>query len=450
MNEIAYAHEEDEMASSAPDDGSAGATGPSAVAERTPVRAILAAGIGNVIEWYDFAVYGYLATVIGALFFPTASEQLLLSFATFGVGFVMRPVGSIVLGHVGDRVGRRTALVFTIVVMGVSTTLIGVLPTYAVIGVWAPVLLVVLRLLQGLSAGGEWGGSASFMVEYARSDRRGFIGSWQQFTIVTALLLGAAAGTAVSGALSQDALYAWGWRIPFLAGFLVIPVGLYLRWRIPDTPKFRELKQERQVERAPLLTMVRSYWRDILRAFGFTVVWTVAYYIFLTYLPTYLETEVGLSKTFSLAATMIELAFMALLVPFAGLLSDRLGRRKLPLMISCGLFIVLPLPLFAVAGASSAAVIVIVLVFAASLALFSGPGPAAIAELFSTEVRYSALSIPYNIAVALFGGFAPFIATLLIQTTGSRLAPTFYVMAAAVVSLLTIATFRETGREALR
>lgn len=431
-------------------DATSAATAATGVNERTPVRAILAAGIGNVIEWYDFAVYGYLASVIGALFFPTGSAQLLLSFATFGVGFVMRPVGSIVMGHVGDRFGRRTALVFTIVIMGVSTTLIGVLPTYAVIGIWAPILLVVLRLAQGLSAGGEWGGSASFMVEYARSDRRGYIGSWQQFTIVTALLLGASVGTAVSGLLSQEALYAWGWRVPFLVGFLVIPVGLYLRLRIPDTPKFRELSEQGRVERAPLLTMFRSFWRDILRAFGFTIVWTVAYYIYLTYLPTYLETEVGLSKTFSLAATMTELAFMALLVPFAGLLSDRLGRRKPLLLISCVLFIVLPYPMFAVVGGSGAAVIVVVLVSAASLALFSGPGPAAIAELFSTRVRYSALSIPYNIAVALFGGFAPFIATLLIQSTGSRLAPTFYVMAAAVVSLITIATFRETGREALR
>lgn len=438
------------MASSTPGEAGAATAAGAEVAERTPVRAVLAAGIGNVIEWYDFAVYGYLATVIGALFFPEGSAQLLLAFATFGVGFFMRPVGSVLLGHVGDRVGRRTALVFTVLVMGVSTTLIGVIPTYAAIGIWAPVLLVVLRLLQGLSAGGEWGGSASFMVEYARSDRRGFIGSWQQFTIVIALLLGAGVGAAVSALLSEDALYGWGWRIPFLVGFLVIPVGLYLRWRIPDTPKFRELSEQGQVERAPLVTMVRSFWPDILRAFGFTIVWTVAYYIYLTYLPTYLETEVGLSKTFSLTATMIELAFMALLVPFAGLLSDRLGRRKVLLLVSCGLFIVLPYPLFAVMGTSPAAVIAIVLVFAASLALFSGPGPAAIAELFSTRVRYSALSIPYNIAVALFGGFAPFIATLLIQSTGSKLAPTFYVMAAAVVSLLTIMTFRETGREALR
>ncbi|MGH3098927.1 MAG: MFS transporter [Streptosporangiales bacterium] len=417
---------------------------------RTPLRAIFAGAVGNVIEWYDFSVYGYLAVVISAVFFPTGSTQLLLTFATFGVGFVMRPVGAIVLGHFGDRLGRNKALMFTVVLMAVSTFLIGVIPSYATIGIWAPIILLILRLLQGLSAGGEWGGSASFMVEYARQDRRGFIGSWQQFTIVVSLLLGAAVGTAVTGLLSHDALYSWGWRVPFLAGIIVGPVGLYLRYGIPDTPKFRELDAKGKVERAPLLETFRSFWRDILRAFGFTIVWTVAYYIYLTYLPTYLETEVGLSKTFSLIATMVELAFMAILVPFMGLLSDRIGRKPM-LLTSCALFIVLPFPLFVAVGASKVAVILVVLAFAASLAIFSGPGPAAIAELFATNVRYSALSIPYNIATAAFGGFAPFIATLLISVSGGqRLAPTFYVIAAAVVSLLTVLTFKERSREELR
>lgn len=417
--------------------------------ERTPLKAVLAGAVGNVIEWYDFSVYGYLAVVISAVFFPASSTKLLLTFATFGVGFFMRPIGAIVLGHFGDRLGRNRALMFTVVLMALSTFLIGVIPGYATIGVWAPIILVILRLLQGLSAGGEWGGSASFMVEYARPDRRGFIGSWQQFTIVVSLLIGAGVGTAVTGLLSHDALYSWGWRVPFLAGIIVGPIGLYLRYGIPDTPKFRDLDAKGKVERAPLVATFGSFWRDILRAFGFTIVWTVAYYIYLTYLPTYLETEVGLSKTFSLIATMIELAFMALLVPFMGLLSDHIGRKGM-LLTSCALFIVLPYPLFVVVGASTAVVIVVVLAFGASLAIFSGPGPAAIAELFATNVRYSALSIPYNVATAVFGGFAPFIATLLISVTGQRLAPTFYVIAAAIVSLLTILTFRETGREELR
>lgn len=415
----------------------------------TPTKAVLAGAVGNVIEWYDFSVYGYLAVVISANFFPMGSTQLLLTFATFGVGFVMRPLGSVVMGHVGDRVGRNAALMVTVVVMAVATFLIGVLPTYAAIGIWAPICLLVLRLLQGLSAGGEWGGSASFLVEYAHPDRRGLVGSWQQFTIVISLLLGAGVGTAVTGLVSHDALYAWGWRIPFLAGIVVAPVGVYLRLSIPDTPKFRELHQAGRVEKAPLIAVFRSHWKDILRAFGLTVVWTVAYYIFLTYLPTYLETEVGLSQTLSLAATMIELAFMALLVPFMGLLSDHIGRKRM-LMASCVLFVVLPWPLFVAMGGSYTVVTVVVLVFAFCLAIFSGPGPAAISELFTTEVRYSALSIPYNVATALFGGFAPFIATLLINVTGQRLAPTYYVMAAALVSLLTVATFRETSTEELR
>lgn len=416
---------------------------------RTPLKPILAAAAGNVMEWYDFAVYAYLAVVISELFFPVGSTQLLLTFATFGVGFVMRPIGAIVLGHIGDRAGRRVALMLTIVLMGVSTFLIGVIPTYAVIGIWAPILLVVFRLLQGLSAGGEWGGSAAFMVEYARPDRRGFIGSWQQVTVLLGFLIGAGAGTAVTSLLSRDELHSWGWRIPFLLGIAIVPIGLYLRFRTPDTPKFQELTKADQVERAPLKTVFLTYWVDILRAFGFTMVWATAYYIFLAYLPTYLQTEIGLSAGFAQAVTLIEIACVALLAPFLGLLSDHVGRKVL-LITSCALFIVLPFPLVAAMGGSNVGVIIIVLAFAASLALFSGPGPAAIVELFHTKVRYSALSIPYNISTALFGGFGPFIAAFLIQATGNRLAFTFYVIAAAVVSLLTILTFRETSREALR
>ncbi|MGH7918769.1 MAG: MFS transporter [Candidatus Dormibacteraceae bacterium] len=408
---------------------------------------MVAGAVGNVIEWYDFGVYGYLAVVISSVFFSAGSTQLLLTFATFGVGFFMRPIGSIVIGHFGDRFGRRPALMFTVLVMAISTCLVGLIPSYATIGVWAPVALVIVRLIQGFSAGGEWGGSASFLVEYAKR-RRGFIGSWQQFSIVLSILIAAGVGAAVS-LLPHDALYSWGWRIPFLVGIIAAPVGVYLRYGVPDTPKYQEVQRTRTVERAPLVEIFRTEWRTILKAFGFTIVWTVAYYIYLTYLPTYLETEVGFSKASALIVTVIEVAFLCLLIPFMGALSDRVGRKPM-LLASCILFIILPYPLFVVVGVSFPVTIIIALVFAASISLFSGPGPAAIAELFPTRVRYSALSIPYNIATAIFGGFAPFIATLLITLTGQRLSPTFYVIAAAIVSFLTILTFRETAREALR
>jgi MHS family proline/betaine transporter-like MFS transporter len=410
--------------------------------------AVVAGAIGNVIEWYDFGIYAYLATVISSEIFAAGAAGLLLTFATFGVGFVMRPVGSIVLGHFGDKYGRRQALMFTVLVMAVSTCLIGLVPTYSAIGIWAPIILLILRLAQGFSAGGEWGGSAAFLVEYASQQRRGFVGSWQQFSIVLSLLLGSIVGAATT-ALPHDTLYSWGWRIPFLVGIIAAPVGVYLRYGMPDTPKFRRLSAEEGVENAPLIKVFRTHWRQILQAFGFTIVWTVAYYLFLTYFPTYLETQLDISYTRALLATSGELALTALLIPFMGTLSDRIGRKPL-LIASCVLFIVLPYPLFIAAGASYTAVILIALAFGVSIAVFSGPGPAAIAELFPTNVRYSALSIPYNIATAVFGGFAPFIATALIGATGQRLSPTYYIIAAAIVSLATIWTFRESARRGLQ
>lgn len=422
---------------------------PHEIKETPVVRAVVAGAIGNVIEWYDFAVFAYLAKVISSEFFPSGSAALLLTFATFGVGFIMRPIGSVVIGHFGDKFGRRHALMFTVVGMGISTFLIGVIPSYAVIGIWAPIILVILRLIQGFSAGGEWGGSTAFIVEYASKRRRGFVGSWQQFSIVLSLLIGAGVGTAVS-MLPRNALLSWGWRLAFLIGVIAVPVGLYLRYGIQDTPKFRSVEQQGAVEKAPVIETFRSNWREILQAFGFTIVWTVAYYTFLAYLPTYLETEVGMHAVEALTATAIELAVLAVLIPFMGALSDWTGRKPL-LIASCVLFFVLPYPLLAnLVGASYFAVLLVTIAFAVSLSLFSGPGPAAIAELFPTNVRYSALSIPYNVATAIFGGFAPFVATLLIRLTGNRLSVTAYVMLAAVVSLITILTFRETYHEELK
>ena len=415
-------------------------------------RAVVSGAIGNALEWYDFSVYGYLAVPISRVFFPGHSAQLLLTFATFGVGFLMRPVGSIVLGHFGDRLGRRPALLFTVGVMSASTFLVGVLPSYAVAGILAPVLLVILRLIQGFSAGGEWGGSASFLVEFARPGRRGLTGSLQQFTTVIGLLAGAAAGTAVTLGMSQADLDSWGWRLPFLVGILLGGVAVYLRLRVPDTPRYEKLEEADNVARYPLVEIFRTVRADMARLFGLTIVWTVVYYVFLTYLPTYLEKDAGFSSSFSLVATMIELAFLAVLIPFMGLLSDKIGRKRM-LLASCVLYAVLPYPLFLAIRSSEhsqALVIVVVLVLAASVSLFSGPGPAAVSEMFPTRIRYSALSVPYNVSTAIFGGFAPFIATALIQATGDGLSMTFYVIAAAIVSFVSILTLRDRSKEELR
>ena len=415
-------------------------------------EAVLAGVIGNALEWYDFAVYGYFVSTISKLFFPSTDPiaSLLATYLVFGVGFIMRPVGSILFGIYGDRYGRRKALSAVIFLMAFATLAIGLLPTYDQVGVAAPVLLVLARLVQGLSAGGEWGGSTAYIVEYAPEGRRGFIGSWQQFSVGSGFLLGSLSGTVLSFALSAEALTAWGWRVPFLLGIVVGAVGAYLRWRLPDTPKYTEIEKHHEVAHAPFKEAITKYPRETLTAFGITLHNTAAYYISLLYMTGYFVTVAKLPQPTAQLIGTICLAVFVVLIPFTGRLSDRVGRRPL-LMASCIGYAVLSYPLFMLGSSGSAPLAFLaqfVMIFFQSL--YAGPCPAAYAELFPTRVRYTALSIGYNIAVAIFGGFAPFIATWLIRETGNPLAPAFYVIAAAVITFVILTRIRETAFEPLK
>jgi MFS transporter, MHS family, proline/betaine transporter len=415
-------------------------------------EAIVAGAIGNALEWYDFAVYGYFVTTLSKLFFPSSDPiaSILATYLVFGVGFVMRPVGSILFGIYGDRYGRRRALSAVIFLMALSTLAIGLLPTYDEVGVAAPILLVLARLVQGLSAGGEWGGSTAYIVEYAPEGRRGSIGSWQQFSVGSGFLLGSLSGTVLSFTLSQEALTAWGWRVPFLLGIIVGAVGAYLRWRLPDTPKYTEIEEHHEVAHAPFKEAVTKYPRETLTAFGITLHNTAAYYISLLYMTSYFISVGKLPQPTAQLIGTICLAVFVVLIPFTGRLSDRIGRRPL-LMASCIGYAVLSYPLFMLGSSGSAPLAFVaqfVMIFFQSL--YAGPCPAAYAELFPTRVRYTALSIGYNIAVAIFGGFAPFIATWLIRETGNPLAPAFYVITAAVVTFVILTRIRETAFEPLK
>jgi len=411
-------------------------------------RAVGAAVVGNVLEWYDFAVYGYLATIIAKNFFPPGDEvaALLATFAAFGVGFVVRPLGGIVIGRLGDTRGRKVALILTIMLMAVGTVLIGIIPSYATIGILAPILLVLARLLQGFSAGGEWGGSTAFIVEWSPADRRGFYGSFQQCSVVGGLLLGSGVAALLSSIMAPADMESWGWRIPFLLGGLIGPIGMYIRRKIDETPAYRRVAQAP----ATAVTGAPSPLLLAARAFGFTVVWTVAFYIFLSYIPTFTQKYAGLSRAAALWSNTAGLLLLMIAIPAMGRLSDRIGRK--PLLLACCIaFVVLPYPLFTLmlSGASLWTIVLIQLLVGFAIAPFSGAGPAAIAEIFPTGTRSTYMSTGYALAVAIFGGFAPFIATWLISETGSPISPTYYVIACAILSTIVIFRLRETARAPL-
>jgi MHS family proline/betaine transporter-like MFS transporter len=328
--------------------------------------------------------------------------------------------------------------------------LIGLLPTYAQIGIMAPILLTLIRLLQGLSAGGEWGGSTAYLVEFAPEGRRGFVGSWQQFSVGAGFLLGSLSAALITEVLSPADVTSFGWRIPFLLGIVVGGVGAYLRWSLSDTPSFVEIEEKGQVSKTPLIEALTTERKATLTIFGMTLHNTVAYYIPIVYMTNYIRTAGHLSASQSMWIGTACLAVFVCLIPIWGALSDRIGRKPL-LLLSAGGYVILSFPLLMMASSGSVA-----LAFAAQLTMivflsfFSGPCPAAYSELFPTRVRYTALSVGYNTAVAIFGGFAPFISTWLIKITGSNLAPGYYLVAAALISFIVIWRIRETAFKPLR
>lgn len=411
-------------------------------------RAVGAAIFGNVLEWYDFAIYGYVATIIARQFFPSGDDTsaLLATFATFGIGFVARPLGGIIIGRMGDKIGRKAALLVTVLLMAVGTIGIGVIPNYQSIGLVAPLLLVVCRLMQGFAAGGEWGSATAFIVEWAPERRRGFFGSFQQASVAGGLLLGSAVAATCSTILSVDQMESWGWRLPFLLGILLVPIGIYMRSNIEETPHFR------QAQEAPANPQPETPgWILAAKAFGFTILWTVSYYVILYYMPTFTEKQVGLSRSAALWSNSLGLVILVVAIPIMGMWSDRIGRKPL-LLACCVAFALLTYPLFALmlSSASIIAVVFVQLVFGLMIALFSGPGPAAIAEIFPTATRSTWMSTGYSLATTIFGGFAPFIATWLIGRTGSAISPTYYLIVAAIASAIVIATLKETAHAKLR
>jgi MFS transporter, MHS family, proline/betaine transporter len=415
-------------------------------------RAMFGASVGNCVEWFDFAVYGYLAATLGAVFFPSEDPtiSLLSSFAVFGVAFFMRPLGGFFFGPLGDRIGRQRTLAAVIILMSASTFVIAFLPGYAAIGIWAPILLVAARLLQGFSVGGEFGGASAFLAEYSPDERRGYLVSWIEFSAVGGFFLGSASVLLLTTTIGEDALGSWGWRIPFLLAGPLGLIGLYIRLRVEDTPEFRALERSGEVSGSPFRETITQNWRPILQVIGLVIIQNAGFYIVLTYMPTYFSEQLGFSSTASSLSSVFTLLVAMALIPPLGALSDRIGRKPL-LAASCVGFALLSYPLFLLMNQGNLVGAVLSHVaLGALLAVFLSTTIAALAELFPTRVRYGGFSIGYNISVAIFGGAAPFFATYLISLTGNPLSPAFYLIAAAIASLITVATITETARTPLK
>ncbi|MDQ0990608.1 MFS transporter [Streptomyces sp. V3I7] len=400
-------------------------------------RAVRAAALGNAMEWFDFGVYSYIAVTLGKVFFPSGNPtvQLLSTFGAFAAAFLVRPIGGMVFGPLGDRVGRQKVLALTMILMAAGTFAIGLIPSYSLIGVGAPILLLVARMLQGFSTGGEYAGATTFIAEYAPDKKRGFLGSWLEFGTLAGYIGGAGIVAALTAFLSEGDLLSWGWRVPFLIAGPMGLIGLYLRMKLEETPAFAaELeKAETNRPKVPLREMVMGQWKTLIVCMALVLVYNVTDYMLLSYMPTYMSSELKYDETHSLVVSLIVMAGMMIVQPFAGALTDRVGMRPV-IGAGCVGFLALSIPaLMLIREGSMLGVSLGMGAFGLLLVCFTASMPSALPALFPTRVRYGSLSIGFNFSVSLFGGTTPLVTTALISATGNMMMPAYYMMAAAVI-----------------
>jgi metabolite-proton symporter len=421
---------------------------------RALIEAVVASTIGTTIEWYDFFLYGTAAALVfPALFFPEADRFTgqILAFSTFTVGFVARPLGGVIFGYMGDRVGRKSTLVATLLLMGVSTLLIGFLPAYDRLGKWAPLLLTLLRFLQGLGVGGEWGGAVLLAVEYGHRGRRGFYASWPQAGVPLGLLASTGVMALCQGSLSPEDFRIWGWRIPFYLSGLLIVVGLLIRLRILETPLFAALKEQNQLAEAPLRETIGRHWRELLLAAGSRIAENSCFYLFTASAIAYGEDVLRLTPDVMLQAVNVAAVVEFFTIPLFGLLSDRLSRRH-TYMAGCMFLMVFALPYYALLQTREPGWILVAVVLGLALghALLYSVQAALIPELFSTRLRCTGASISYQLASPLAGGLAPLIAALLIKVFPDQYWPlAAYIILICMISLVCVQRLAETSRRDL-
>lgn len=416
------------------------------------MRSLIAGFSGNILEWYDFTVYGFFATVIGAQFFPDEDKvvQLISAFGIFAAGYLMRPIGGVIFGHIGDRQGRKKALLISILMMAIPTTLIGFLPTYETIGWYSALLLVLLRLLQGLSVGGEFTGSISFLVEKAPQNKRGFFGSWSTFGVFGGMLLGSGLASLITSILSTTQLHDYGWRIPFLFGAVIGIVGLYLRKGMGEETHIEKHEEEHVKSKTPLAEFWAAYKMQALKIMLLSWSFGVSVYLIFIFLPSYLHTFHQVKLDDALSAHTISLIVLMVIIPLFGHLTDRWGRKKILFLALIG-FVIFSYPLFGLMFENTfEAILAAMLVFAVFEAMFQAVMPALMTESFPASVRYTGLSVSYNFSMAIFGGTTPLVCTYLVkQFDGNVWMPVYYLIATCIIGIVVALTLPETYKKEL-
>lgn len=422
---------------------------------KVATKSVVATAIGNAMEWFDFGIYSYLAVVIGALFFPEFDGplQLVFSFATFAVAFLVRPFGGMFFGMLGDRLGRKKILAITLIMMAFATLSIGLIPTYGSIGMTAPILLLVARVVQGFSAGGEYSGAMTFIAESTADKKRGFLSSGLEVGTLVGYITGAGIVTLLTFVLGSETMLDWGWRIPFLIAAPIGIIGFYLRSNLEETPVFESesVKEDDNERKASLKNIFVYHRKSLLICLGLVSFYNIVYYVILTYMPSHLNAVLGYGNTKGLLLILVVMVIMIPIVLMSGYLSDRIGNKRI---IMFGLYgmIILSIPSFLLIGSGNSWLVFLgLMILGALLASFQGVMPSLLPSLFFTEVRYGSLAITYNVATSLFGGTAPLVISWLISVTASRMVPAYYIILASIIGIIIVAFFVvETSGKSLR
>ncbi|AIL64717.1 Proline/betaine transporter [Rickettsiales bacterium Ac37b] len=408
-------------------------------------KIVISGMIGNALEWYDFALYAHFAGIISQLYFPSDDKfiSLVLTFGVFAAGFVMRPLGGIVFGYIGDKFGRKVSLVTSIVLMAVPTTCIGLLPTYEQIGIVAPILLTIIRLLQGLSLGGGFSGCIAFIVEHAPDGRRGLIGSASVFSMSAGILFGLIVATFISHILSPHDFNSWGWRVPFLVSAIWGLIAIYIRGNIHESPKYNEAKANGFLSKSPVREVLSNYLPELLIAIGIYLTVTVPFYTLMIFMNNYMSQILGHSIKEALLMNVVSILVHMLFLPFASNLSDKIGRKPV-LVVNSLAFMFLTYPIFWLLCQNGFVLPLMgQVMFGIILSFYIAPVPALLVELFPTSVRFTGIALSYNLSAAIFGGTTPMVAAWLIRYTNMNDALAFYIILFAIISLITLYYFRD-------